>query len=187
MLSKKSLDEIKQELAEALKPFVRYEGVILADGSESSYYIDVKESFGDAKIKKLMVEGLRRQMSPEIGVVAGMGNGGTPLADTMSTMYEQLRFTMVRDREKKHGLGGWLDAYKPVIGDKVAFLEDVGNSGGSSLIAANRIKEATGVEVKSFHIVVKRGNLEMLSGRAVTYLLTVSDVVDPNRLIGKRA
>ncbi len=130
--------------------------VVLASGRESDFFIDCKQTVltaeGHALVGELMWRELPRLTAggEPCDAVAGVELGGCPLASAVS-LTSFLRGTpvdafYVRKGAKDHGTKRLLegDARLAVYArpSRVAILEDVVTTGGSTLAAAEKIAEA---------------------------------------------
>ncbi|MBK8254292.1 MAG: orotate phosphoribosyltransferase [Polyangiaceae bacterium] len=128
--------------------------VVLASGRESDFFIDCKQAMltaeGHALAGALMFEALA--LLPEHDAVAGVELGGCPLASAVSlTSYlrgKPLDALYVRKEAKDHGTKKLVEGDKSLSpGTRVALLEDVITTGGSSLKAIEKLKAAGAVVV----------------------------------------
>lgn len=128
--------------------------VILASGRESDFFIDCKQTMltaeGHALAGELLFE-LVKEL-PECDAVAGVELGGCPLASAVSLVSHQkgrdLPALYVRKARKDHGSAKLVEGDKALFpGIRVALLEDVITTGGSSLKAAESLKEVGAVLV----------------------------------------
>lgn len=122
--------------------------VILASGRESDFFIDCKQvvltAEGHALVGELMLEALAR-ISDRPLAVAGVELGGCPLASAVSIVSflkgAPLDAIYVRKEAKTHGTGRLLEGNEHLArGAKIAILEDVVTSGGSTLKAADKLR-----------------------------------------------
>lgn len=136
--------------------------VTLASGRESDFFIDCKQTMltaeGHALIGELMFD-LLAQL-PECEAVGGVELGGCPLASAVSLVSFQrgrpLNALYVRKAKKDHGTTKLVEGDKSLKpGLKVALLEDVVTTGGSSLKAVESLKEA-GAQVVGIVALVDR-------------------------------
>ncbi|MFZ5469974.1 MAG: orotate phosphoribosyltransferase [Myxococcota bacterium] len=162
--------------------------VVLASGRESDFYIDCKRTAltaeGHYLIGRLFFLAIQERC-PEVKGVGGLTLGADPLASAVSlTSYLQgkpLSAFIVRKEPKGHGTGQWLE--RPATleeGAKVAILEDVITTGGSSLKAIERA-QAEGFQVAGCFALVDRleGGREAIEakGVSVTALFTRKDFI----------
>jgi orotate phosphoribosyltransferase len=137
--------------------------VILASGRESDFFIDCKQTVllaeGHALVGDLMLAEARAFARTPIAV-CGVELGGCPLASAVALVSFQrgtpLDAVYVRKQAKDHGSQRRTegDAHLP-RGSAVVVLEDVTTTGGSTLRAVERLREA-GLEVVGVVTLVDR-------------------------------
>ncbi len=136
--------------------------VTLASGKESDFFIDCKQTIltaeGHSLVGELMFAALEEL--GEVDVVGGVELGGCPLASAVSLISFQqghpLAALYVRKERKDHGSGKRIEGDKTLKpGLRVALLEDVVTTGGSSLKALEVLREA-GCEVAGIVALVDR-------------------------------
>ncbi len=126
--------------------------VVLASGRESDFFIDCKQAVltaeGHALVGEVMLEALATLGSQTpIAAVAGVELGGCPLASAVAlTSFQRgapLDAVYVRKDAKDHGSRRVLEgnAHLPA-GASVGLLEDVVTTGGSTMKAAAKLREA---------------------------------------------
>jgi orotate phosphoribosyltransferase len=138
--------------------------VVLASGQQSDFFIDCKQTVllaeGHALVGELMFE--RVAAFPERPVaVAGVELGGCPLASAVALVSWQrdrpLDAVYVRKGSKDHGSQRVLEGTDRLPrGGGVVVLEDVVTTGGSTLRAAEQLREG-GLEVQGVVALVDRG------------------------------
>jgi orotate phosphoribosyltransferase len=161
--------------------------VTLASGRESDFFIDCKQTMltaeGHALIGELMFDLLSEL--PPCEAVGGVELGGCPLASAVSLVSFQrgrpLNALYVRKAKKDHGTTKLVEGDKSLKpGLKVALLEDVVTTGGSSLKAVESLK-AAGAEVVGIVALVDRleGGAEAIraSGLPLVTLATRNDFI----------
>jgi orotate phosphoribosyltransferase len=161
--------------------------VILASGRESDFFIDCKQTMltaeGHALVGELMFDLLSEL--PECEAVGGVELGGCPLASAVSLVSFQrgrpLNALYVRKAKKDHGTTKLVEGDKSLKpGLKVALLEDVVTTGGSSLKAVESLK-AAGAEVVGIVALVDRqeGGAETIrsSGLLLVTIATKADFI----------
>ncbi len=161
--------------------------VILASGRESDFFIDCKQTMltaeGHALIGELMFDLLAEL--PPCEAVGGVELGGCPLASAVSLVSFQrgkpLNALYVRKAKKDHGTTKLVEGDKSLKpGLKVALLEDVVTTGGSSLKAVESLKEA-GAQVVGIVALVDRleGGAETIraAGLPLVTLATRADFI----------
>jgi orotate phosphoribosyltransferase len=136
--------------------------VVLASGKESDFFIDCKQTILTAEGHALSGELLFEALSelPECDAVAGVELGGCPLASAVSLVSFQrgrpLPALYVRKERKDHGSAKLVEGDKALFpGIRVALLEDVVTTGGSSLRAVKSL-EAVGAKVIGIAALVDR-------------------------------
>jgi orotate phosphoribosyltransferase len=127
--------------------------VVLASGKESDFFIDCKQAVltaeGHALVGQVLLDAMSALPSP--AAVAGVELGGCPLASAVAlTSFQRgaaLDAVYVRKDAKEHGSRRQLEGNtRLAAGSRVALLEDVVTTGGSTLKAAAKLREA-GYEV----------------------------------------
>ncbi|HXR36314.1 MAG TPA: orotate phosphoribosyltransferase [Candidatus Binataceae bacterium] len=158
----------------------------LASGKMSRYYVDCKQviSYPEARllIGRLMFEIIREENFDAVG---GMEIGAYPIAASVSDRIFQetgrsVRVFVVRKEPKGHGVGNLIagDARRA---DKTLIVDDVITTGGSTIDAIRRARDA-GLQVTHAIVIVDREeesgrqNIENL-GVAVASLFTLSEVL----------
>ncbi|MEI9947582.1 MAG: orotate phosphoribosyltransferase [Pseudomonadota bacterium] len=128
--------------------------VTLASGRESDFFIDCKQTIltaeGHALVGELMFQAL--DDLPTCDAVGGVELGGCPLASAVSLVSFQkgrpLTGFYVRKARKDHGTAKLVEGDKSLKpGTRIALLEDVVTTGGSSLKAVDTLKAAGAVVV----------------------------------------
>ncbi len=149
--------------------------VILASGKESDFFIDCKQTIltaeGHALSGELLFDLVRELPTPE--AVAGVELGGCPLASAVSLVSFQrgrdLPAFYVRKAKKEHGSAKLVEGDRSLRpGIRVALLEDVITTGGSSLKAVEAL-EAVGAKVVGIAALVDRleGGAETIRARGL--------------------
>lgn len=161
--------------------------VTLASGRESDFFIDCKQTMltaeGHALIGELMFDLLGEL--PPCEAVGGVELGGCPLASAVSLVSFQrgrpLNALYVRKAKKDHGTTKLVEGDKSLKpGLKVALLEDVVTTGGSSLKAVESLKAAGAVVVGIVALVDRlEGGAETIraSGLPLVTLATRTDFI----------
>lgn len=162
--------------------------VTLASGRESNFFIDCKQTIltaeGHALVGELMFDALAEL--GEVDAVGGVELGGCPLASAVSLVSFQrgapLPALYVRKERKDHGSAKRIEGDKALRpGLRVALLEDVVTTGGSSLKALEVLRDA-GCEVAGILALVDRqeGGREAIeaAGVRLVTLATKRDFMD---------
>ncbi|GAC1354495.1 MAG: orotate phosphoribosyltransferase [Polyangiales bacterium] len=147
----------------------RKRDVGLASGKTSDFFVDCKQTVllaeGHALVGAQMLDALARLPGEPVTAVAGVELGGCPLASAVSlTSFERARSSggraldaiYVRKAAKDHGSQRLTegDAHLPA-GTRVAILEDVITTGGSTLRAVESLR-AQGHVVAGVIVLVDR-------------------------------
>lgn len=175
----KRLLEIKAVKVQPLKPFT------WASGWKSPIYCDNRKilSFPETRsfIRDKFAEIIRNKY-PQVEVIAGVATGaiahGALLADIL-----ELPFIYVRSTPKGHGLENRIEG-NLLPGQKVVVIEDLISTGGSSLKAAEAIKESKGIVLGMLSIFTynfdvskekfKQANVELTSLSNYNTLITTA-------------
>lgn len=159
----------------------------LASGKKAKYYLDGKQVTLDSTGARLVGEGILDLLGDELPqAVGGMSIGADPIAAAVVTMAgvrgRALSGFMVRKEAKGHGAQRYIEG--PVQpGDRVAIVEDVVTTGGSSLQAIERCEEF-GLTVTRVIAIIDRleGGAEAFQTRGYPFasLLSIKDFgIDP--------
>ena len=159
--------------------------VVLASGKESDFFIDCKQTVltaeGHALAGELLLDALAEL--PACDAVAGVELGGCPLASAVSLTSHlrgrDLPALYVRKQQKDHGSAKLVEHDKALFqGIRVALLEDVITTGGSSLRAVEAL-HTLGAQVVGIVALVDRqeGGAENIraAGLPLTSLTTRAD------------
>ena len=117
----------------------------LASGKKSTYYMDGKQITLHAKGLRLVSEGLLDLLSDvESDAIGGMSIGADPIIGGVLTVAAErdqpLIGVMVRKEAKGHGTQKYIEGpLEP--GMKVVVIDDVVTTGGSSILACERIQK----------------------------------------------
>jgi orotate phosphoribosyltransferase len=157
----------------------------LASGREASFYLDAKQVVLDAHgamlVGRAILERLR-SLGPLPAAVGGMSIGADPITSAVITMAGveglPLKGFMVRKEPKDHGTKKYVEG--PVEpGQRVVIVEDVTTTGGSSLLAIDRVHEF-GLVVERVVTVIDRlaGAKEAFAARGIPLesLVTIRDL-----------
>ncbi|MBQ9372876.1 MAG: orotate phosphoribosyltransferase [Thermoguttaceae bacterium] len=180
--------------SEDLKTIIRERSLkfgdfILASGKKAKYYLDGKQTTLDARGLTLVGEGILELLLADGALpdaVGGMSIGADPITAAVLTIAGvrgfDLKGFLVRKESKGHGTNKFIEG--PVAaGDKVVVVEDVVTTGGSSLLAIERL-EAAGIKVEGVIAIVDRmeGGAQAFAERGYSFrsLLTIKDFgIDP--------
>ena len=161
---------------------LRFGDFTLASGKKAKYYLDGKQVTLDATGARLVGEGILDLLGDDLPrAVGGMSIGADPITAAVVTMAGvrglPLAGFMVRKEPKGHGTERYIEG--PVQrGDRVAIVEDVVTTGGSSLLAIERA-EAFGLVVTRVIAIIDRleGGTAAFAARgySLSSLLTIAD------------
>lgn len=136
----------KSALIELLKTkALKFGDFTLASGQKATFYLDGKQVTLDAQGAVLVAEGILELLADDWpDAVGGMSIGADPIVAAVLALAgvrgRPLRGFLVRKESKGHGTNKFVEG--PVApGERVAILEDVVTTGGSSLQAAARAEE----------------------------------------------
>lgn len=118
-----------------------------ASGWKSPIYCDNRLSLSFPHVRNLIKEQLVRNVQhyfPQAEAIAGVATAGIPQGALLANDLN-LPFVYVRSKAKGHGMENMIEG-KVVPGQKVVIVEDLVSTGGSSLKAAQDLKNA-GFEV----------------------------------------
>lgn len=143
----------QSELAAILRErSVRTGSFTLASGRQSDLYVDVKQTALHPRGARLLGQALLervRKAAPEAVAVAGVALGGVPLCTAVAMASDTdgvgspLPALVVRKQAKEHGTAAAIEGADNVgAGAAVVLLEDTVTSGGSSIRALDRLREA---------------------------------------------
>jgi orotate phosphoribosyltransferase len=157
----------------------------LASGREASFYLDAKQVVLDAHGAMLVGRAILqrlRSLGPLPAAVGGMSIGADPITSAVITMAGveglPLKGFMVRKEPKDHGTKKYVEG--PVEpGQRVVIVEDVTTTGGSSLLAIDRVHEF-GLVVERVVTVIDRlaGAKDAFAARGIPLesLVTIRDL-----------
>lgn len=157
------------------------EAIPLTSGQTSLFYFDMRP-LGLRPDSAPLIGDLMSEKVKELGLdtVGGMESGAIPITAAICARWpfeEELNGFFVRKKPRDHGTGKRIEGnFKE--GAKVCMIEDVCTTGGSTLKAAEVVREAGG-NVAHALVIVDRGQeaKEMLAEHGITLhsLFTVED------------
>ena len=139
------------------KPFV------LASGKTSPVYIDCRRTTTYAPALPLVGEAVYARLRPLVGdrgvaAVGGLTMGADPIAAAVAYYSARagapISWFSVRKEQKSHGTTRWVEG-SAEQGDRVAIVDDVVTTGGSTVIAIERCREQ-GLDVVAAVVLVDR-------------------------------
>lgn len=180
-------EDLKKELIQLVKEKSLITNVqrVLTSGRTSSYYIDAKmttlDPRGASLTARLILEVLK---SYDIDAIGGFTLGADPIVSAVAAMSAEterpLPAFIVRKEPKKHGERKMIEGpFKSRW--KVAVVDDVVTTGGSTLKACKAVEEEGGKVVLTLALVDRlegaRENLEK-NGYTFVSLLTRDDLIE---------
>lgn len=174
----------RQRLIELVKEkALSFGDFTLASGATAKFYLDCRCLTLSGEGANMIAAGMLEMLTENLpDAVGGMAIGADPITASVITCAWHreidLRGFIVRKESKGHGTGRQVEG--PVkAGDRVAILEDVVTSGGSSLRAIEYAREF-GLEVERVITIVDRlaGGREKFESAGVRFdsLLTIDDL-----------
>lgn len=167
----------------------------LASGKKATYYLDGKQVTLHAQGLRLVAEGLLDLLQDvEFAAIGGMSIGADPIIGAVLSVAaergRELQGFLVRKESKGHGTNKYVEG--PVEpGAPVVIVDDVVTTGGSSLLAVDRIEEFGGKVVQVVGIVDRmEGGAENFAARELPFaaLLTIEDFgITPPAAVGATA
>ena len=149
---------MKEELLKLLKDNAYKKGEFtLSSGKTSEHYVNCKPVTLSGR--GLTLTSLSMLMYVETDYVAGLTLGADPLVSGVSLVSaldsRMINGLFVRIEAKGHGTQAWIEGPLHKEGTKITVLEDVITTGGSSIQAVKRLRDA-GYEVKRVVAIVDR-------------------------------
>ena len=158
----------------------------LVSGRSTSFYFDMKPSMlhpeGAELMASLILDALQ---GTKVDYVGGMEIGAVPLASAVAVMSQirgrPLQAFFVRKQAKEHGARKLIEGLAPgetLQGKRVAILEDVTTTGGSSLKAIEAARAAGATVARVITVIDRLEGAEATfqsAGVPFTALLTAAD------------
>ncbi|MDO5582229.1 MAG: orotate phosphoribosyltransferase [Planctomycetia bacterium] len=180
----------KQKLMDLVREkSLKFGDFVLASGRKAKYYLDGKQVTLDSKGAMLIGEGILDLLLKEDklpAAVGGMSIGADPITAAIITIAgvggRDLKGFMVRKESKGHGTNQFIEG--PIHArDHVVVVEDVVTTGGSSLLAIDRL-ESAGIIVDGVIAIIDRmeGGAKAFEARNLKFqsLLKITDFgIDP--------
>ena len=177
-----SMPNFKDEFLTLLREKAYRKGdYTLSSGRKSEHYVNCKPvtltGRGLTLISVMMLEHV------ETPVVAGLTLGADPLVSGVAVCsaldMKLIDALIVRKEPKGHGTGAWIEGPEFPKGTKVTVLEDVVTTGGSSIKAVEKLRDA-GYEVNRIVTIVDRqegGERAIIdAGLELKSLFTIDDL-----------
>ena len=139
--------EERDKFLEAIKERAYRKGnFTLSSGRESNHYVNLKPVTltGDALLYISWC--ILECIEPNSVAVAGLTLGADPLVSGVSIAAtlddRKVDALIVRKEPKGHGTAAWIEGRLPEKGSRVTVLEDVVTTGGSSIKAVEKLRDA---------------------------------------------
>ena len=176
---------MKQELIKILKrDSYRNGDFTLSSGKKTEHYINCKPVILNAAGLKLVSHSMLEYIDQNSVAVAGLTLGADPLVCGVALASLEHPWCptqdalIVRKEAKGHGTNAWVEGPLPEAGSEITVLEDVVTTGGSSLKAAEKLRDM-GYNVNRIISIVDReeGGWELMkeSGIELFSLVTIRD------------
>ena len=158
---------------------------LLASGRKSNFYVDCKTTTLFSRGLLLVGKIIYERIAPlNIKGIGGLTLGADPIANATAMVAGQkgidLISFVIRKQPKKHGLLKWIEG-GVTTGDRVVIIEDVITTGGSTIEAIEKAKEA-GLEIVKVIVLVDReeGGRENIQnkGYEVDAVFTKSELME---------
>ena len=151
---------MREEVLELLKRDAYKKGEFkLSSGKTSEHYVNCKPVTLSARGLTLISLMFLEFIEKESKAVAGLTLGADPLVSGVAIVsaFEErmIDALIVRKEAKGHGTGAWIEGKLPPEGSRVTVLEDVVTTGGSSIKAVEKIRDA-GYTVERVVAIVNR-------------------------------
>ena len=136
---------MKDELLDLLKKYSYKKGEYkLSSGKTSEHYVNCKPVTLSGR--GLTLTSLLMLKEVNTNVVAGLTLGADPLVSGVSLVSaldgRMVNALIVRKEAKGHGTQAWIEGLLPPEGTHVTVLEDVITTGGSSIKAVEKLRDA---------------------------------------------
>ena len=183
-LNKASLQQLRQNLLSLLTKFAYQKGdFTLSSGAKSSYYINCKQVTLRADGALIIGRLLLSLLPEDTQAVAGLTLGADPIVASVSVVsaYENrpIPALIIRKEPKGHGTKAYIEGPALETGAKVVVLEDVVTTGGSAMLAVERL-QAAGYQVERIISIVDRqqGGAELYQSQGLQFqsLFSIQDL-----------
>ena len=141
------MKRMREEVLELLKKDAYKKGeYTLASGRKSEHYVNCKPVTLRARGLTLVSLMFLEFIEKESKAVAGLTLGADPLVSGVAVVsaleHRMIDALIVRKEAKGHGTGAWIEGKLPSEGSRVTILEDVVTTGGSSIKAVEKLRDA---------------------------------------------
>ncbi|MET8283555.1 phosphoribosyltransferase family protein [Micromonospora sp. NPDC005174] len=153
----------------------------LPDGTVISSYFDEYRVAGDPKMLGDVGRALAELLPPRVEVVAGLELGGVPFALAVSAV-TRLPLVLIRKVIKPYGTRRQVEGH-PLVGQRVAMIDDVVRSGRQILTAADALKAAGGLPTAAVAVLTRPGPARaVLAERGISLDCMLPEVPQHNSL-----
>ena len=185
-----SYSSLKQQLLQLLRTnSLKLGHFVLTSGKRSLYYFDSKFTTlhpeGAYLTAKLILETINREKL-HIEAIGGLTLGADTIGAAVAAvshgereLYPPMKAFIVRKEPKGHGTKRLLEGYSPSPGARVAIVDDVCTTGGSTLQAIKRAEQAA-CHIEAVLCLVDReeGGSESLRDYRFLPLIQASELLD---------
>tara|TARA_R100001480_G_scaffold6710_2_gene14001 strand:+ start:642 stop:1220 length:579 start_codon:yes stop_codon:yes gene_type:complete len=178
----------RDELLKLLKERSYKEGEFtLSSGRKTNHYVNCKNVTLDGRGLAIVSAMLAECIDEDTVAVAGLTLGADPLVSGVAMVSAlnqgKLNGLIVRKESKGHGTDDYIEGPLPPEGSRITVLEDVVTTGGSSIKAVKRLRDA-GYEVKRVVSIIDRQENEeadtafKLAGLEFYSLFTLEEITN---------
>ena len=156
----------------------------LSSGRESEHYVNCKPVTLNGEGLSIVSEMMKECLDSDTVAVGGLTLGADPLVCGVAIAAD-IDALIVRKESKGYGTNAWIEGPLPPKGSKVTVLEDVITTGGSSIKAVDKLRDA-GYKVERVVCIVDRqedGEADKLMKEkdlVLRSLFTLKDLIDAN-------
>ena len=161
----------------------------LSSGKKSEHYVNLKPVTLSGKGLTMLSFMLEQCIDEDSAAVAGLTLGADPLVSGVAMAAclndRELNALIVRKEAKGHGTQAWIEGPLPPKGSKVTVLEDVVTTGGSSIKAVQKLRDAGYVVDRVVSIVDRQmkgeADINMCAAHLELYsLFSLEEFIDKN-------
>jgi orotate phosphoribosyltransferase len=183
-LAKADTESLRQVLLDLIIKYAYVEGdFILSSGAKSSYYINCKQVTLRAEGALALGRLLFQLLPSDTAAVAGLTLGADPMVTAVSLVSawssKPIPALIIRKQPKGHGTQAYIEGPSLASRAKVVVLEDVVTTGGSALMAVERL-QAAGYQVSQILALVDReqGGKELYQSKGIEFqaLFSIKDI-----------
>ena len=182
----------RDELLKLLKERSYKEGEFtLSSGRKTNHYMNCKNVTLDGRGLAIVSAMLAECVDEDTVAVAGLTLGADPLVSGVAMVSAlnqgKLNGLIVRKESKGHGTDDYIEGPLPPEGSRITVLEDVVTTGGSSIKAVKRLRDA-GYEVKRVVSIIDRQENEeadtafKLAGLEFYSLFTLEEITNESNV-----